>query len=84
MLFHPQTSSHLLSQLFVTHLGVALLFFFRPPPHQVQAATGAPISHVPQAPFAAPGYQFSVPPPGYAHPQGTAPGKELCRNGFEH
>ena len=26
MLFHPQTSSHLLSQLFVTHLGVALLF----------------------------------------------------------
>ena len=28
MLFHPQTSSYLLSQLFVTHLGVALLFFF--------------------------------------------------------
>ena len=27
MLFHPQTSSYLLSQLFVTHLGVALLFF---------------------------------------------------------
>ena len=26
MLFHPQTSSYLLSQLFVTHLGVALLF----------------------------------------------------------
>ena len=26
MLFHPQTSSHLLSQIFVTHLGVALLF----------------------------------------------------------
>ena len=26
MLFHPQTSSHLLSQLFVTNLGVALLF----------------------------------------------------------
>ena len=25
MLFHPQTSSYLLSQLFVTHLGVALL-----------------------------------------------------------
>ena len=28
MLFHPHTSSYLLSQLFVTHLGVALLFFF--------------------------------------------------------
>ena len=27
MLFHPQTSSYLLSQLFVTHLGVALLLF---------------------------------------------------------
>ena len=27
MLFHPQTSSYILSQLFVTHLGVALLFF---------------------------------------------------------
>ena len=27
MLFHPQTSSYLLSQLFVTHLGVALLCF---------------------------------------------------------
>ena len=26
MLFHPQTLSYLLSQLFVTHLGVALLF----------------------------------------------------------
>ena len=26
MLFHPQTSSYLLSQLFVTHLGVARLF----------------------------------------------------------
>ena len=26
MLFHPQTSSYILSQLFVTHLGVALLF----------------------------------------------------------
>ena len=26
MLFHPQTSSYLLSQLFATHLGVALLF----------------------------------------------------------
>ena len=25
MLFHPQTASYLLSQLFVTHLGVALL-----------------------------------------------------------
>ena len=28
MLFHPQTSSYLLSQLSVTHLGVALLFLF--------------------------------------------------------
>ena len=28
MLFHPQTSSYLLSQLFVTHLGVALLYPF--------------------------------------------------------
>ena len=28
MLFHPQTSSYLLSQLFVIHLGVALLVFF--------------------------------------------------------
>ena len=28
MLFHPQTLSHLLSQLFVTHFGVALLVFF--------------------------------------------------------
>ena len=27
MLFHPQTLSYLLSQLFVTHLGVALLFY---------------------------------------------------------
>ena len=27
MLFHPQTSSYLLSQLFVTHLGVALLCY---------------------------------------------------------
>ena len=26
MPFHPQTSSYLLSQLFVTHLGVVLLF----------------------------------------------------------
>ena len=29
MLFHPQTSSYLLSQHFVTHLGVALLCFFQ-------------------------------------------------------
>ena len=28
MLFHPQTSSYLLSQLFVTHLGVALLYIY--------------------------------------------------------
>ena len=28
MLFHPQTLSYLLSQLFVTHLGVALLFIY--------------------------------------------------------
>ena len=27
MLFHPQTSSYLLSQLFVTHLGIALMSF---------------------------------------------------------
>ena len=29
MLFHPQTSSYILSQLFVTHLGVALLLYKR-------------------------------------------------------
>ena len=29
MLFHPQTLSYLLSQLFATHLGVALLFIFQ-------------------------------------------------------
>ena len=28
MLFHPQTSSYLLSQLFVTHFGVVLLLFY--------------------------------------------------------
>ena len=34
MLFHPQTSSYLLSQLFVTHLGVALLL--TQSDHQIQ------------------------------------------------
>ena len=33
MLFHPQTPSHLLSQLFVTHLSVDFLFYFAKGPN---------------------------------------------------
>ena len=40
MLFHPQTSSYLLSQLFVTHFGRCPLVFFSPCTFRVQEIEG--------------------------------------------